>query len=121
MEPWESLCPELPPGAGPLDRYGRTTWRRSAVSPTQAWLNFTEDTGMTRKAYAELIAPRLVREALKKSWHEDGEPGPFVSVHFWPDHVEIEASARDEHETWNGPDICTAAIACINALKGGGS
>ena len=73
MEAWEELCPEDPPGF--LFDEAESGYPRTVVAPTgdqSAWVEFSSEEKArewawaclgTRKVYAELIAPGLVRKA----------------------------------------------------------
>ena len=101
MEAWEELAPELPPG--PCADHG--------------WPGFERVTGITRKRYAELIAPGLVRKAAIEK-HGESELG--VS------HTHGDGIHAFEVLRWGSVlargidyDLCDAAWACIQALGGG--
>ena len=117
MEAWEHIAPELPPGgekaAGGWFIWGK--WR--GRSPDFCWSHFDAATGITRKAYAELIAPGLVREAaIEKHGRRD-----LAVQHTHGDGIQAFEVLR-----WGkvlargiGYDLCDAAWACIQALGGG--
>jgi len=102
---WEHIAPKLPPG--PCADHG--------------WPGFERVTGITRRAYAELIAPQRVREAAEAY---DGEPHA-IAFGFSPGdgwRVTVEHAghvATHPLVQEDGPDICTAAWAAIQALGGG--
>jgi len=118
MEAWEELCPEFPPGA-PTE----TTPLGHLPNPENAWRAFTEQTKITRKDYAELIAPGLVREAAEEKtrsplniqWEEETDTG-WVQIVVWA----REPERTSKLATGEGVGICTAARATIRALKGDG-
>jgi len=129
MEAWEHIAPELPPGwmliesdacSGAYfiwDADGRQAGgffhAPRSYAADIAWRCF----GITRRAYAELIAPQRVREAAERF----GELWRF-SFSVEHDIVSFSVAWRtanlDPIEA-SGPDICTAACAAIQALGGG--
>ena len=139
MEAWEHIAPELPPGwsvenSGDMDY--QQNWATRAADGTVTERGFCgreyavedcwEQFGITRKRYAELIAPGLVREAAEKALGDDlrcvemsdevkqGRGSCFI----------VYAQREDEgwpreHFRGHGPTICDADWACIQALGGG--
>ena len=121
MEAWEVLAGELPPGliwdsndpewyvcifadGGELIEGGDI---RDEVADA-AWSWWTARSSVSRRQHAEDTALRKVREAaglLAK-----------VTAIFWPDEVRILVKGHPKEGWWDGPDICTAALRCINAL-----
>jgi hypothetical protein len=128
---WEQLCPELPPKCRIIpvevdDAPGRlgvmlfgsslfVNTREEAAS--RAWALFTRYTGITKKQWAELIAPRLVRDAARclpavvgvDISHRNG--AVVVKV--------IEGGMGDLVHTavrGEGPTLCDAALAVIRTL-----
>ena len=114
MEAWEELAPEYPPGA-PTE----ITSLGHLPNPVNAWRAFTRQTKITRKAYAELIAPGLVRKAATDAWGEHVK----VLFEFGRDWVCIRITGAPYHHApieHEKRDICTAALATIKALRGDG-
>ena len=108
-EAWEVIAGEWPP----LVRGNKPH------SPLEAWGWWEEAAGITRRAYAESIAPRLVRGAARKKFGVCdvtffcfGPDGRFdISIsQFGPGYERVRV---------RGGDICTAALAAIRALEGG--
>ncbi len=120
MEAWECIAGELPPGAARgrgryCDYFGHEN-----LTALEAWACFTGKTGITKRAYAELIAPQRVREAAEAKVGE----GHNVEVHFCSlGRVIVDVvspiDARRLFGHGQGPDICTAAWEAIQALGGG--
>jgi len=133
---WEHIAPELPPGwsvePGPMQR-GKHYWstfaaegeiverdwssREGAVG--DCWYSF----GITRKRYAELIAPQRVREAAEQKhgyrlsavcWTET-----FAGFRVSVSHVGTDGLLRHVGSGAEFTDICTAAWVAIQALGGG--
>jgi len=122
-ESWEHIAPELPPGAY---RYGDAfEWGacRSA-SPAGLWRHFRHYTGITRKRYAELIAVERVRGVAGEKWGVC-----VISVSMFTDGEDFSLSVWAPKGSPNaldgklvdaeGPTLCDAAWACIQALGGG--
>ena len=117
MEAWEHIAPELPPGAKRRDGYiwcCQGEFRR----PGDAWDWFTTQTGITRKAYAELIAPGLVRKAATRHIEEQTVVLMAMDV-FGRFEFEVTDGGFCSFAQGKGSDICTAALATIRALGGG--
>ena len=111
----EDNDPEL---ASALDARGGEVYRGTREEcARRAWDAF----GITRKRYAELIAPGLVRKAAEEKWGQGyavvytARPGRHV-FHAVDMSGSLELGAAS---MGNGPDICTAALATIQALGGG--
>jgi len=115
---WEHIAPEWPPGTVDC-RFWVGTELYS--DPDEAWSAYEELTETPRKRYAELIAPQRVREAAEAY---DGEPHA-IAFGFSPGdgwRVTVEHAghvATHPLVQEDGPDICTAAWAAIQALGGG--
>ncbi len=133
---WEHIAPQLPPGCrivpvGVDDAPGRfgaillgsnlfeDTREQAAKS---AWRTWERATGITRKRYAELIAPGLVREVAREK-HPKCTVRLLDNAECWPQ-FDVLIFDRDL-ESWitvscgSGPTICDAAWSCIQALGGG--
>ena len=126
MEAWEELSPELPPGwrikfnggnlailSGDGTMFPRCGAARGAEKEA-AWRHF----GITRKAYAELIAPGLVRKAATRHIEEQTVVLMAMDV-FGRFEFEVTDGGFCSFAQGKGPDICTAALATIRALGGG--
>ena len=128
-EAWEVIAGELPPGwtwshSVPVNE---STGRRvsgmgsAEANAVRCWSRWSHRSGITRRAYAESIAPRLVREAAVRRF---GDRPFFVAYSYWAEdgsHAirvtpEYRPGSRDYHGA--GPDICTAAVEVIRALEG---
>ena len=130
MEAWEHIAPELPPGwsvreiddgswvvymaTGPDIRCEFDS-EPEATESSWAWF------GSTRKRHAEQIAVERVREAAEAEYGYDS---------FWVDYtyfsdgrhcllVSSEYAKNGEAFRGQGPTLCDAAWACIQALGGG--
>ena len=116
-EAWEHIAPELPPGAyrnGDAFCWGQ--WK--SATPAGLWKHFRWHSGITRKEWAELNAPRIVREAAEAA----GKTVVFVMPRTQGGECGFHVygpNTWDGAETYGGPDICTAALATIKALGGG--
>ncbi len=124
-ESWEHIAPELPPGwewQGDIpinDSRGLCITRGGTLGENQriCWGTWERRSGITRKAYAELIAPGLVRvAAIEKHGRRD-----LAVQHTHGDGIQAFEVLR-----WGkvlargiGYDLCDAAWACIQALGGG--
>jgi len=134
MEAWEHIAPELPPGwsvenSGDMDY--QQNWATRAADGTVTERGFCgreyaaedcwEQFGATRKAYAELIAPGLVRETAKAKFVI--EKGWWIDYTYFSDggrhEFRVASNLRPFDYRGSGPDICTAALATIQALGGG--
>jgi len=90
-EAWEHIAGELPQGA----------WKALSIL------------GITKRAYAELIAPQRVREAAEaKGW-------TLIAVHMEAPGLAFVVDNGRKTVAHAGPDICSAAWAAIQALGGG--
>ena len=121
MEAWEELAPEYPPGAP-----AGITALGHLPNPDNAWRAFTRQTKITRKAYAELIAPGMVwsavNEFLRTSERAEDMEACAVGIEITPNWVIFSVADFNDGEIieqHEGPDICTAALATIKALGGG--
>jgi len=111
MEAWEHIAPEWPPVIKGNKPHG----------PQEAWSWFEEDSGITRKRYAELIAVERVEQAARAKY---GDPARLsvnwlsseVVIHVYSPKTEGPSNLRDRA---TGPTLCDAAWACIQALGGG--
>ena len=124
-EAWEVIAGELPPGwefddddepsAFHADTGARTLcYETEHGAARAAWSIYGG-----RRAYAESIAPRLVREAAAKKY--DGLTGVVLHQKQWA-YGDTQLWATDGTEMFvkfdvYGPDICTAALAAIRALE----
>ena len=135
MEAWEHIAPELPPGwslklllpaceednepelISALEARGGEVWRgRKGECARRAWDAF----GITRKRYAELIAVERVREAAGDKVSDPFDVEVMVQAQgvarIW---VVCPVDARFQFGYGQGPTLCDAAWACIQALGGG--
>ena len=129
-EAWEHIAGELPPGwtitvedgdprailrdpRGGLHSAIPPQWDNARGSQVDfAWAKF----GISRRKYAELIAPQRVREAAEAVY------GSYTFVHKHNENghaFHVFAMRTDDIAQGAGLDICTAAWAAIVALKGG--
>jgi len=81
-EAWWVIAGELPPGASKTGYRDDVEWHKDHyLSPYDAWLAFTEATGITRKKHAERIAFELVSDAAgdrRVSYRDDGDSLGFA-------------------------------------------
>lgn len=107
---WERLCPELPPGS--YMHAGEPWWGGLKVrGPLHAWELFTSGTRITRRAYAELIAPGLVREAAEGFIVRTEWSMHFVMVGIYTHTGEAIFECTDAHT------LCEAAWTAIEAMR----
>jgi len=90
-------------------------------NPEDAWRAFTRYTKITRKRYAELIAVELVREVAEAyDGREHAVSFGYSPGDGWRVTVEHgDAIAPHPLVQVDGPTLCDAAWACIQALGGG--
>ena len=133
MEAWEHIAPELPPGwtvenSGDMDYM--QNWSTRAAEGTVTERGFCgreyavedcwEQFGITRRRYAELIAPQRVREAADRVPRFAGiDTQHRLGVAYVFDVLVAGGLGLRVHARGSGPDICTAAWAAIQALGGG--
>jgi hypothetical protein len=140
QEAWEVIAGELPPGytwaSAKGDVRGRvlrgeyivaTGYTREQAAVV-AWAVWRAESGITRRRYAEDIAPRRVREVAEAVWADDldrvdiGLRGgtAMVVVMVWGPWGRETGSGRERQSVMqaygSGPDICTAAWASMLAM-----
>ena len=128
MEAWEELAPELPPGwtvenSGDMDY--QQNWATRAADGTVTERGFCgreyavedcwEQFGIARKRYAELIAVERVREVAQVHY---GCPVSVSVTHGTVFRFFLITKGLDGCRV-EGPTLCDAAWACIQALGGG--
>ena len=128
MSEWEHIAPEDPPGF--LFDEGERGYPYTVVAPVgdqSAWVEHDSPEQARawawaclggRKRYAELIAPGLVREAATRHIEEQTVVLMAMDV-FGRFEFEVTDGGFCSFAQGKGPDICTAALATIQALGGG--
>ena len=133
MEAWEHIAPELPPewsveNSGDMDY--QQNWATRAADGTVTERGFCgreyavedcwEQFGTPRKRWAELIAVERVREHLKYLPAPAGLNIIERNGHFDISVLVFGLCNRTEvYKRGQGPTLCDAAWACIQALGGG--
>ncbi len=127
QEAWEVIAGELPRHVSVEIHPGDNHWCIEAGDILCGPFDTREDAERHawaiaggRKAYAESIAPRLVREAAMSKF------GPTVTVSFthgtaWQYEqptVSVRVASEEGPLVFDRPDICTAALDAIRALGG---
>ena len=133
MSEWEHIAPEDPPGF--LFDEGERGYPYTVVAPVgdqSAWVEHDSPEQARawawaclggRKRYAELIAVERVRVAAEAKYGRSALDGVIVIAKIHPESCVFEIVWRDAlsvyESEYSGPDICTAALATIQALGGG--